>query len=230
LQFSGETYTRYRWQLTATEPLIEVTLHMENQTSNSTDKKATIDAPIHIIKGIDVKFVFTESKAKAGKEATQYWKVDMTQFVPDVDPKLEGDALAIARENARVDFYTAVEKLVGGFDALVTEIDSRLNVGVKASQLEQGKDIYDKVAKLGYATEYVNNDFGATSKVGGGLANAINNLKAEKAEMGALLSEMNAMFGKYAAAPAKDKGAIMAEILKMQDRMAKYAAESKPTA
>lgn len=138
----------------------------------------------HTYNGVDITLSRMSTLARGDKGSVAYWGVDFEQFMPKHDSK--DDA---ATTKARGEWFATLVKLYG-FDVVVDMFAQKANSNLKATQLDGGKDVYDMPKKAEYVKAYIDAEFGATSKGGGGIAEAFRQLKDINAKQAAIAKRM----------------------------------------
>jgi len=130
---------------------------------------------------VELTLVVDETKAREGKSTVKYWKLDFDALaVVDTTTDEKGNTTKAVNHAATL----AVLTKLYGYETLVNDIiAAKANQNIKAAQLETGKDVYNVEQKLTYARNYIDADFGATSRGGAGIAQAFKDLKASNEAM-----------------------------------------------
>jgi len=160
---------------------------MSNTTENNTTNTTTtpsMTAPViktdTVVREIPVVISRTEAAKREGKDGIAYWEINFSQFnVLLPDGKIDYDATLLR-----------IGKLYGSARLIDDIISSKVNANLKASQLDAGKDKFTMTEKADYALKYIDADFGATSRGGGGLAAAFKGLQDMQAKQQAITKQL----------------------------------------
>lgn len=161
-----------------------------------------------------------ETKAKAGKESTVFYNVPSASTLAGLNDSekaaiaTSGDTLTDAAKAAWTKCLNAYVVLLG-LDKAVEYIESRLDVVMRASQTESGRDTLTMDQKLVRAVDYITKgDFGRNRQ--GGISGLVAKLDVERAEKEKLqkqLALMQKLMLHGATLTDAEKAAIQAELL-----------------
>lgn len=185
--------------------------------------------------GLKFSLVRDETKAKAGKEAVCFYNVpagSVLAGLTDDEKKLvvaaaEAEKLSAEQTSAFGKILKSYETLLG-VDKCVEFIAARLDVAMRAAQLESGKDTLTMETKLSKALDYiVKGDFGRNRQGGiAGMATKLANAQGLAKRQNQLTKDM-AMAG-LAMATAKDdvsKAAAQQRMVELMGELEKLTAE-----
>lgn len=149
-------------------------------------------------KEVPIKLTRSETAGKGGKAGVAYWRLDLGQYV--------------AAPGQQDTLCNTLDKLFtreGWLDLL----QAKLDVNLKNSQLDTGKDTFTMEQKAQYAKDYINADFGKAARVGE-TAKLVNALQASNNAKTAMLGKIMALWeeNQNPATSIERRVAIAAEI------------------
>lgn len=191
------------------------------QTSNTTPA-ATAIVTEHSVTYKDITFSLTrhETQGKGDKaQPVAYWGISATQF--DLPPVKDtsGKDVPVSEDDQASHHVDMLASLVG-WPTIRDMVYAKVNTNLKASQCEQGKDVYTMEDKAKYAIDYIMADWGVNSKGGGA---AIKALKETNTRQGEVLAKLASAFTRMQKATPQDAAAIMAEIAILTTEASKLA-------
>lgn len=155
-------------------------------------------------------------RVKAGKEAIAYWTVELAQFEDKATKDKDGKD--IPAEPLVV--WTTCDTLIG-HDMMLSKLQSKLNQDLRASQMEEGKDVYTMDEKFTHLEAYIKGGFGSerTGGVTGAMYAALKTLDTQKSQILARLAQVaTALFSP--ATPKDQLAKLQAELVELTGKAA----------
>lgn len=189
---------------------------------NQTPTADVVTIKEHPVTYKDIAFRLTrhETQGKGDKAApVAYWGISPTQF--DLPPVKDasGKDVPVSDDDQASHHVDMLASLVG-WPTIRDMAYAKVNTNLKASQCEQGKDVYTMDDKAKYAIDYIQADWGVNSKGGGA---AIKALKETNTRQGEVLAKLASAFTRMQKATPADAAAIMAEIAILTAEASKLA-------
>jgi hypothetical protein len=160
---------------------------------------------------VELSLVLRTTKAREGKVSLSYYDCDVEALDVIKTSTVDGKEVKATDETATMAVWSKLFGFTALRDALV---GAKLSQNLKATQLDAGKDKYSLTEKLEYVRAYIDADFGAKSRGGIGITNA-------------MYKEMQTTLGNMAAVTKRlfELGQIMTDSKATLDDKVKAAAE-----